>query len=142
MLQEVRGKRVAHHVRRQVRGNLRHPAVALDDLPETLPGHALATIGQEQHLATPGVQRRAGLVEVARQPLPRLAAHRHDALLVALAPDPDKARVEPELANLERHQLGNPNAGGVERLQHRPVAQPVPVRHIGRSQQRLQEVPV
>ena len=61
-------------------------------------------------------------LQVVEQPLPRDAADRHRALLVALADHGQVPGFEIHLAHLQRDDLRDPQAGGVQQLDHRAVA--------------------
>ena len=62
-------------------------------------------------------------LDVTIQRLNGLAAHRHDALLVALADDVDESGVEMKLLQPQVFQFGQPQAGSVGQFQNRLVAQ-------------------
>ena len=51
-------------------------------------------------------------------------AERHRPLLASLAEDPDDVPLAVDVVDVEPDQLAHPDAGGVEQLEHRDVAQP------------------
>ena len=61
--------------------------------------------------------------EVAAESLCRLPADRHDPLLVPLADAADEAVVERDAAFVQRHRFGDAQAGAVEQLDERAVAE-------------------
>jgi hypothetical protein len=63
----------------------------------------------------------AGPREVARDPRDGDVAHRHHALLVALADDPDEPAVEREVLAVQAHRLAHPQASRVQQLEERAV---------------------
>ena len=56
--------------------------------------------------------------------LERLGAQGHQTFLLALAADPQRPGELVHVLHVQRHQLADPQAGGVDRLQNGPVAQP------------------
>ena len=77
------------------------------------------------------------MFQVALDRLDGAAAHRHDALFVALADDVDETGVEPQLLEPQPSQLGQPQAGGVTQLEHRVVAKRRRGHRLDRPQQFL-----
>ena len=131
-LEEVGRERVAERVRRHPR---RRPAAggrAADDRPGLLARRAVArgrsgTAGRRASGATCPGERQPGRthdLEVARQPVEGDLADRHEPLAVALADDPDEPAVEREVLAVQPERLADPQPGGVEQLEQRPVADP------------------
>ena len=98
--------------------------------PEEQRGRRTPTRGQHRARAHQvGIERRA-----------RVAADRHDALLVALAEqahDLVGAVVADQVVDVERDGLGDPGAGRVEQLEQRLVAQRGRLVAVGRREQPL-----
>ena len=76
----------------------------------------------EEQRALAGGGERLALLQPALQRGARLRAHRHDAGLVALAEHAHGAVGEIHVAQIEAHQLGEPQSGGIQQLHHRQVA--------------------
>ena len=66
---------------------------------------------------------------------------RHGALLAALAEHPDHAPVVVDVVDVEAAQLADPDAGGVEQLQDRHVADAQGTAVVGERRGRLQQRP-
>ena len=80
--------------------------------------------GDEQRVVRAGGERGPRLVQVARHPVRRLLAERHDALLAALAvAHVDELLLEVDVGEIEPDGLGAAQAGGVDELDERAVAQ-------------------
>ena len=86
-------------------------------------GERAALRVQEELGPVARVEVRAAAGEVAPQRLDGRASERDDALLVALAGDADEAVVEVDARLVEADRLGDAEAGAVEQLDQRPVAQ-------------------
>src|SRR5688572_6294179 len=78
---------------------------------------------QKELRAVPAVEVRPAACEVAAQRLHRLGAERDDPLLVSLADAADCAPVEVYAAALETDGLAHPEAGAVQELDERAVAE-------------------
>ena len=73
--------------------------------------------------SAPRASCRPGLAQVAGDGERGELAERHDALLRALAAHPHELLVEVDVAEVETDRLGAPEAGGVDELEDRPVAE-------------------
>ena len=72
----------------------------------------------------PRASSGAGVAEVARHPVRRFLAERHDAVLAALAAaDVHELLLEVDVAEVEPDRLGAAEARGVDELDERAVAQ-------------------
>ena len=112
--------------------------IELDAVPEGLTGHHARLLGGEHHVrAGAAEQQGTRLPVVAIQPVHRFLSHGHQSLLVALADHPHQPLAQADMLGGEPHQLGDPQPGGVEQLEHRLVPQLQRVVHQGRLQQRL-----
>ena len=80
-------------------------------------------MGERQH---PGPRP----VDPALEPVDRHVADRHEPLLVALADDAHEPAVHREVLGVQPDGLADAQAGGVEELQERPVAQSERVRRL------------
>jgi hypothetical protein len=108
------------------------------DHPEHHAAHAGAALGHKQVVGLLAVQDgRARLTQVARNPVARYLAKRHQALLAALAQHAQHAFVHADVEGLERDQLAHAQAAGVHQLQHGAVAQAQRRIHVGRAQQQF-----
>src|SRR6266545_438877 len=102
--------------------------IALEDEPEALARQAFATMVQEQRL---GLLRRATgqlrprNVEVFLQRGGGRAADRQDALAAALANAAYALRFQVQIFEIQRHQLADAYAGGVQKLEHALIAEPL-----------------
>src|SRR5688572_5010895 len=94
------------------------------------PGEPAAGAAGEERVSWPGGRQAAEpLPEVRVRALPE----GHGALLAAFAADAQAcARPDREIANVERHDLGDPRAGVVERLEHDAIATTAPAGAVGR----------
>src|SRR6187399_1611955 len=123
MIEQVRGEGVAQRVRRQLFVDDGLAGVALDDVPEGLARHAVATARREQVVGGAVEQdlaaRRAHEV---RQPTHGFLTQRDQTLAVALAHDPDDTLVGVDLVVLEIDQFRDAQAGGIQHLEHGAVA--------------------
>ena len=105
-------------------GDPRGSRMFAHQLEDRLAGDALATVVQKEDVATlhPAEGRPAAL-EVNPRGLGGTLAHRHDALLGALAHAAHHALAQVDVGDAQRHELGDPQSRAVEQLEHRPVAQ-------------------
>lgn len=119
MGQEVGGKGVAQHVRRDGLADSRRPCRFFDDLPEPESGHGAAPVADKKDIAAPALEdQRAGGLKIVPDDFPGRNAKGNEPLLVTLADYPDKAGGE--IAGRQRNgdQLRDPDPGGVEQVQH------------------------
>jgi hypothetical protein len=94
----------------------------LDAVPEGLAGHLLAALAGEQHIAGAAIEQLgAAIAQVALDPHHRLFAHRHQALLAALAHHPQHALAQVDLLQRQADQFGHPQAAGVQHFEHGAV---------------------
>ena len=89
-----------------------------------MPGEWAAARGDEHRVALrtsrkPGSARR----EIASEPIHRLFAQRHEPLLAALAENAHDTHVEAHLSEFEADEFRHAQSCGIERFQHRAVAQ-------------------
>ena len=97
--------------------------VTLHDLPEALARDRLATAIDEEHTpAAHAAKLRACQLDIAQDRRPRGLAHRHKSLLAAFANRTHDAAVEVDVFETQGAQLGDAQAGRIERLQHRAIA--------------------
>ncbi|MNZ56061.1 hypothetical protein D3C78_739990 [compost metagenome] len=107
-------------------------------MPEGLPGHLLAAQAGKQHITrTPAEQLVAPVAQVALDPYHRFFAHGHQALLAAFAHHPQHPLAQVDLIQGQAHQLGDPQAAGIEDFEHGPVALTDRLAQVWRLQQRL-----
>src|SRR6476646_11043485 len=123
-LEQVGGERVPQRVRRDVLGDPGLAGVLADELEHRLAGDALAAVVEEKNVAAlEPAQVRAAALEVDPGRLGGALSHRHDPLLRALAGAADDALGQVDVGDAQRDELGDAQAGAVEQLEHRPVAQ-------------------
>src|SRR5664280_169831 len=100
-------------------------------LPGSAPVQALSSHGQEQRPTVPaiaamtvslGQEGRPSVGDVAAQPGYRHLAHGDLPLTIALAYDPDEPTVEVDLVAVKTHGLRDPEPGGVQQFQERPIS--------------------
>ena len=115
-LQEVGGKRVAEGVRKGARPRPDQPAQA--------PGTHLDTPSPypESGSGTLPCKRRSPGPQVALDGIPGVDTERNDPVVPSLTRDQEPV-LPADRVHCERRQLGHPHPGGIEGLQHRPVAQ-------------------
>src|SRR5437763_10112931 len=86
VVDEMRGERVAQHVRRQPLARYRARAIAAYQMPERLPRHAGAARSDEKRVGLASAfERGPRLVQVTLDPVHRFFAERHEPLLRAFA---------------------------------------------------------
>src|SRR4051794_15095927 len=127
-VEQVRGEGVPQGVRRHLR---RQPCALRrrpQDGPRALPGQRPATDVEEQRAAahptpTGRPQRRPGADQVVLDRLERVRADGDDALLAALAGQPDGGLPPVEIVDGQPDRLGDARPGAVEQLEQRAVAQ-------------------
>ena len=125
VVQQVGRESMPQGVRREWLVDLGEPRVALDDVPERLPCHAIAAARREQVIGRLLTEDRvAWSGHEFIDPLDRLAAERYETLAVALAGDAYHPLVEVHLLVLEADKLGNPQTRRIQHFQHRPIAHP------------------
>src|SRR5882724_7727190 len=120
MVEQMRGKRVSQSMRRKVFGDSGLAGVALDDVPERLARHAIATprgkqvvsLALEQNLAA----RAAGKL---RQPAHRFLTQGNQPLAVSLAEYANDALIDVDLPMAQVDELRNAQARSVQNLEHR-----------------------
>ena len=123
-LDEVRRERVTQRVRPHPLRQAERLGVAAHDQEHPAPRQPAPAIVDEQRI---GVLARAEMRAAAREvPLDGahgLAAARHDALAAALAEDAHQPELGVEVTRTQAAQLRDPQAGAVEELEDRAVAQ-------------------
>ncbi len=138
VVEQMGGEGVTQGVRGELAVNPGPQGIELDAMPEGLASHHTGLLGGKHHIRAGAPQQQgAGLPVVTLQPVHRLLAHRHQPLLVALAHYAHQALTQTNMLGSEPHQLGNPQAGGVEQLQHCLVPQLQRVIHQRRTQECL-----
>ena len=137
VFQQVRCKGVAQRMGRNVLLDPRLLLVVLHNLPEALPGHAVAADVHEQGLFFWGGDHlRPHKGDVFVQGLDGGAVHRDEPLLVS-AVAADDAGAQVHIVDVQVNQLTDPDACGVEQLQHGPVPVALGVHALGLFQQQL-----
>ncbi len=112
--------------------------VALDDVPERLARHAIATACRKQVVGLALEQDlHARAVHELFDPVLRFVAERNQPFAVALADDPEHALVQVDLTHLQIDELRHAHAGGVQHLEHRAVTVAERLRHRRSREQRL-----
>ena len=98
--------------------------VVAHQLEHRLAGDPAPAMVQEEDVAALGAaQVRPAARKVRARSLDGALPHRDDPLLRALAHAPHETLVEVDVRDAQRDELRDPEAGAVEELQHRPVAQ-------------------
>ncbi len=137
MLEKVRGEGVPQDVGRQPGTDPGLPAVALDELPEALPGHRGPARREKQVGRAPPVEWRPGDLDVPREPARGRLSERDQAILPSLSGDTEDAVLHVYALARQRHDFGDPQARGIHELEHRAVAQAQRRAGIGGLQERL-----
>src|SRR5262249_46180185 len=88
---------------------------------------------EEPGRAAPPGEPRPHFVQITHRPVPCHASEGHEAFLPSLAEAGQQADLEVDVARLEPGQLGDPQPGGVEGLEDRPVPDPERLRHVRRA---------
>jgi len=123
MGQEMGGKGVAQHVGGDGLADGGCQCRFLDDLPETEPGHGAAPVADKKDVAAPALEdQRAGRFEVVVDDFPGRNAKRDEPFLVALADYPDEAGGEITGGKGDGDQFRDPDAGGVQEMEHGVVS--------------------
>ena len=138
-LQQVRGKRMAQHVRAERPRQARLAPVCLEDLPEADSSQARAAARvDEQFCRRLALQERGpALLQVAGQPCRGLVADRHEALLAALAEAGEVTALEVEVLLAETDHFRHAQPRRVEQLDQRAVAQAARLRDVRRAKQAI-----
>src|SRR5215203_4396613 len=123
-LEQVRRERVAEQVRVDtLRVEARLPGQLAEDQEGARARQRAAARVQEQLRPVPCVEERPTAREVAAQSVGAGPAERDDALLAALADAADEPPLEVDAALLEPDRLADAEAGAVEQLDERGVAE-------------------
>lgn len=125
-VEQVGGEGVAEFVRADAGGDAGVVEVALQQRPDGDGAHPLANTRDEK-----GAVFDAGGLAVDLDRLQRWRTDGNDALLAALAEDADALGVGIDALHIERAELGEAQAAGVEELQHRGIAHGHPGRGLG-----------
>ncbi len=135
-LEQVRGERVAQHVRADAASQAGFGRVGGQAFPETHPTESGAARVDEQIRHGPAADKdRPAFLLVAAKPDASLIANRYDALLAAFARTGQVAGRQVHVGRAQADQLRDTQAGGVEDFQQRPIAQATRRVHIGLHQQ-------
>src|SRR5215471_1428376 len=123
VVEQMGRERVPDGVRRELLFHAGFLRVALDDVPERLTRHAIATPRREQVFGLPLEQDfDARPFDELLDPVLRLVAERDQPLAVAFADDSQHALIQVDLRHLQIDELRHSNASRVEHLEHRAVA--------------------
>ena len=128
-VEQMGRERVAQRVRRDAGRQPGRPAQPIEPVAQPADAERATRVVQEDlgRFGGPGriaiEQDRAAVVEVGGQRRDRRPSQQPDALLAALADDPELAAAEVERAEVRGRELADPQAGGVGGLDERPVAQ-------------------
>jgi len=134
----MRGKGMTQAMRRELERNARGLGVTLDELPEILPGHLLASLGDEDRRGQAWPENDgARLPKVARQPEPGLLPKGNQPLLSALARQPQQALGLAHGSHAELGKLAHAQSRSVHELKHGPIAQASGLIHVRARQKRL-----
>ena len=110
---------------------------AAEDQERARPGQRAAAGVQEHLRAVAPVEEGAALCQVAAERLDRRAPDGDDALLVALPDDPDEPPLEVDPGLVEADRFGDTEAGAVQKLDERLVAERTRLRSLRRVDQPL-----
>src|SRR5271154_1993735 len=117
-------ERMADYVGRKSVENSGLLAITGQEFPKGLAQHRAAAIANKKVWAGAALeQSRPAVIQICFDRLQRRFAHRHDALLISFAEHADIAEIPLHVRDPDAAQLGNPEAGSVEKFEHRVVAQ-------------------
>src|SRR5260370_41128130 len=123
MIEQMSGKRVRQSMRRELFGDSGLARVALDDVPERLARHAIATPRGEQIVSLALEQDLAArAIGKLRQPAHRLLAQGNQTLAVALAEYANDTLVDVDRSMTQGDELGHAHAHGIQNLERRTSA--------------------
>ena len=126
-LHQVGGGAVAQRMGTDVPGDPGSGGVTIQQRAHGAVAEPAPTDAEEQRLSGSAVpllgEHRASLLLPACDRVQGRRTDRDDPLLGALAGDPDRALPAVDPRSVQRHQLRDPQAGGVQQFQHRQVAQ-------------------
>src|SRR6185369_18012550 len=116
------GKRVPQSMRRELFGDSRFARVALDDVPERLARHAIATPCREQIISL-ALQQDLAARAIGKfgQPAHRLLAQGNQPLAVALAEYANDTLIDVDLSMAQVDELRYAQARSVKYLEHRTI---------------------
>ena len=118
VFQQVRRKGVAQHMGRDVFLDICFFLVEFDDLPKALAGHSLAVHIDEQGLfLIIGDDALPDVLHIILQRLHRAGVQR-DAPLFPFAAAHNEAGGQIQVIHVQVDQLRDPDAGGIQQLQH------------------------
>lgn len=119
MAQEVSGKGMAQHVRRDGFTDICRLRRLLDDLPETESGHGAPPVADKKGIAASALEdQRSCASEVLLYGFPGRIAKGDESFLVALTDHPDKTGREIACRKGDGYQLRDPDPCGIEEMQH------------------------
>ena len=121
--QQVGGEGVPERVRGNGFSDARLQRVAFDQLPDALPGEAVAG-AVEEHPVLNGGEEGAHDFEVFGHAHDRRVMQGDKALLASLAENAHDAPLEIQIDGLQFDELGNAHTRGVQQLQHGPIPEP------------------
>ncbi len=115
----------------------------LHNLPEAQAGHGMRLSGDKAEIAFfPLEQIGTGIAKICRQALLGLFAKGNQPFLGTLPHHPQKTHAKIKCGNREPHQLGNPQSGGIEEMQHGVVPHRKRIRDIERIEKQVHLVKV
>ena len=141
--EQVRGERVADHMRAERRADTGGSSVRPQDLPEPDPAERSAAAVDEhaftRRAAAVSMARQdgSGVTQITRDPLGRLIAERNQPFLAALSNACQVVGFKVYVGSLHIHELRHSHAGRIEEFEHRTIAQAKRSSHVGLSQERL-----
>ena len=121
-LQRVGSERVAQRVRRDI-CNARLARVGFQDEPEALAGQTATAVIEEERPLIVDIERTAGIAQADIERIERVAFERDPALAAGAASAAGNPVREIDIFEIERNELADAHAAGVDQLQHRLVAQ-------------------
>jgi hypothetical protein len=123
MIEQMGGEGVAQGMGRERLADPGLDGIALDELPEGLAGHAVATAGRKQEVADPSAEDvEPRTARIVAQPVAGVLTERDQAFLATLTEDAQHALGQIHLTRGEVDQFAHAQTAGVEHLQHGAVA--------------------
>src|SRR6267154_874804 len=124
MIEQVRGKAVAQHMRSDVARDTRAADTLLDAQPKRDCGEGCSAFGQKNRSRrAPGDQLWTPRFKVMLKSRNRFAAQRDDTFLVSFSDIIDKPSLEVQLLKSHIAQFGKAQAGSIRQLKDRLIAE-------------------
>ena len=123
VIEQMGGKGMSQSMGREVPVDAGLAGITLDDVPERLARHAISAARREEKIGAAVEQNvSAPAVYEGLEPSHGFLAERNQALAIALAEHANDALIEIDLRELQVHEFGYPQTGGIEHFEHGAIA--------------------